>query len=68
MDYKDKLDRMTEHLAEHPHDYQTVISRLKLASSIYDHEMERKKHARLKRLAEVKRRRHGEEGKCQEIL
>lgn len=56
MDYIGKLKRMDEHLKVHPSDYQTVISRMKLASDIYDHQMERKKHERLKRLSEIKKR------------
>lgn len=47
---------MDEHLKKHPHDYQTVISRMKLASDIYDHQMRKSVNARLSRLAEIKRR------------
>lgn len=55
MDYAEKLDRMDRHLAEHPHDYQTVIARLKTASKAYDHEQRKKSVARLKRIAEIRR-------------
>ena len=56
MDYIERLDRMDEHLRQHPHDYQTVIARLKLASDIYDHQVEKQRNMRLKRLSEIKKR------------
>lgn len=56
MDYIEKLQRMDEHLKRHPSDYQTVISRLKLASDIYDHQKEKQKNERLRRLSEIKRK------------
>ena len=56
MDYVKKLQAMDEHLKRHPHDYQTVIARMKLASDIYDHQVKRKRDERLKRLAEIKRK------------
>lgn len=55
MDYIEKLDKMDEHLTRHPHDYQTVIARLKLASDIYDHQVDKIRQMRLERLAEIKR-------------
>lgn len=55
MDYIEKLKRMDEHLKRHPHDYQTVIAKMKLASDIYDHQLKRKRDERLKRLAEIKK-------------
>lgn len=55
MDYVKKLKRMDEHLREHPHDYQTVISRLKVASDAYEHQQYLRRVERLKRLAEVRR-------------
>lgn len=63
MEYIEKLERLDRHLSEHPHDYQSVISRMKLASDIYDHEQERRRHARRKSLAEIKRRLE-EEDRC----
>lgn len=57
MDYAKKLDRMDEHLREHPHDYQTVISRLKVASDAYDYQQKKMVDRRLARLAEVRRQR-----------
>ena len=55
MDYIQKLERMDEHLKRHPHDYQTVIARLKLASEAIDYERHKRASMRLKRLAEIKR-------------
>lgn len=46
---------MDNHLREHPHDYQTVISRLKVASEAFDYEQKKKLSIRLKRVAEVRR-------------
>lgn len=46
---------MDNHLREHPHDYQTVISRLKVASDAYDYQQKKKADMRLKRVAEVRR-------------
>lgn len=56
MDYAQKLQRMDEHLKDHPHDYQTVISRLKTASKAYDYEIKKKRDMRLKRVAEIRDR------------
>lgn len=47
---------MDEHLKRHPHDYQTVIARLKLGSDIYDHEVKKVRDMRLKRLAEIRKK------------
>lgn len=55
MDYKAKLQRMDEHLQKHPHDYQTVIARIKTVSDAIEHERHKKRVWRLKRLAEVRR-------------
>lgn len=54
---------MDEHLKEHPHDYQTVISRMKVASDVYDHEMQKMTHRRLQRLSEIKKRLREEDEK-----
>ena len=55
MDYISRLEKMDKHLQEHPHDYQTVIARLKLASEAIDYERHKRASMRLKRLAEIKR-------------
>ena len=56
MDYAKKLNRMDEHLREHPHDYQTVISRLKVASDAYDYQMKKRKVQKIQRILEVRKR------------
>lgn len=61
MDYYDKLDRLDKHLQEHPKDYQAVISRMKTYSDAVEHQQYLRKVARLKRLAEIRRRRNGSE-------
>lgn len=63
MDYIKKLKRMDEHLKRHPHDYQTVISRMKVASDVYDHEMQKMTYRRLQRLSEIKKRLREEDEK-----
>lgn len=55
MDYTKKLERMDKHLQEHPHDYQTVIARLKTASDAVDHQNHLIISNRRKRVAEVRR-------------
>ena len=55
MDYERKLRRLDEHLAEHPSDYQAVISRLKARSDAIEHQIYMRKIDRLKRIAEVKK-------------
>ena len=55
MDYVKKIERMDNHLREHPHDYQTVIARIKLASDAIDYQMHKEACMRLKRVAEVRR-------------
>lgn len=55
MNYVEKLNRMDAHLEKHPHDYQTVISRLKTASDAYDHAQRQKRVARLKRLSDIRK-------------
>lgn len=46
---------MDNHLKRHPKDYQTVISRMKVASDAYDYELKKRRDRRLARLAEVRR-------------
>lgn len=57
MDYEKKLKKMDEHLKEHPHDYQTVISRMKTNSDAIDHKRKQSRNERLARLAEIRRQR-----------
>lgn len=55
MDYEAKITRMKGHLAEHPADYQTVISLLKVNSKRIDHARKVKQDMRAKRVAEARR-------------
>lgn len=55
MDYESKLNRMDEHLKRNPHDYQTVIARIKLNSDYIDHQRKRNLNERLKKVAYYRR-------------
>lgn len=55
MDYAEKLKRMDEHLKRHPHDYQTVISRLKVASQYIDYQRRQKTISRLRNIAKYRK-------------
>ena len=59
MDYTNRLEQLDRHLAEHPKDYQAVISRIKTYSDAVEHEMYLKRIARLKKVAKY-RREYGE--------
>lgn len=59
MDYIEKLERIDRHLSEHPKDYQSVITRMKTYSDAVEHEMYLRRVERMKRLAEVRRRKNG---------
>lgn len=61
MDYEDKIRRLDAHLAEHPSDYQAVISRLKTVSDAYEENLHRRKVARLARVAEIRKQLKGED-------
>lgn len=61
MDYLKKLERLDNHLAKHPKDYQSVIAKMKTYSDAVEHEMYKRKIARLKRMAEYRRYEDGEE-------
>lgn len=65
MDYIKKIERINNHLRQHPSDYQSVIARMKLVSDAFDYEQKKKADYRLKRIAEVRRQlrgiRNGEE-------
>ena len=61
MDYNKKLEKLDNHLARHPKDYQSVIARMKTFSDAVEHEMYMRKVARLKRVAEYRRQDNGEE-------
>lgn len=55
MDYAEKIKRMDEHLETHPHDYQTVISRMKVASKYIDEQRRQKTISRLRNVAKYRR-------------
>lgn len=56
MDYNKKLEMLDNHIARHPKDYQGVIARMKTFSDAVEHEMYMRKVARLKRMAEYRRK------------
>lgn len=66
MDYDKKLQKMDEHLKEHPHDYQTVIARMKTYSDSVEHERRQMANYRLARLAEVRRMRKARKNNVEE--
>ena len=55
MEYEKKLRRLDEHLADHPKDYQAVISRLKVQSDAYEQEIYKRRIGRMQRLANVRK-------------
>ena len=61
MDYAERLTKLDAHIREHPTDYQAVISRLKIQSDAYENLAYKRKTARLKRLAEFKKKYGGVE-------
>lgn len=56
MDYTKVITRVEQHLQKHPSDYQSVISLFKLRSKAIDQRIEQRKVAKLKRIAECRRR------------
>ena len=61
MDYIERLDRMDKHLAEHPHDYQTVIARMKTYSDAVEHERRKAINERLAKVATYRRMLDGDQ-------
>ena len=59
MDYTKRLEQLDRHLAEHPKDYQAVISRMKTYSDAVEHQMYLRRIERLKKVAKY-RREYGE--------
>lgn len=55
MDYAEKLKRMDEHLETHPNDYQTVISRMKVASKYVEEQRRQKTISRLRNVAKYRK-------------
>lgn len=50
MDYVDKLNRLDRHLANHPHDYQSVIARMKTYSDAVEHQLYLRRIERIKKV------------------
>lgn len=59
MDYTEKLERLDSHIRRHPKDYQSKIAWMKTYSDAVEHEMYLRRIARLKRVAEFRRRQNG---------
>lgn len=53
--YNEKLKRMSNHLVNHPNDYQTVISILKAKSNSYAYEKKQKTNFMRKEIAKYKK-------------
>lgn len=53
----ERAERLHEHLAEHPSDYQSVIAELKLRSAIIDKARKERVNERLKEVARIRKRR-----------
>ena len=61
MDYESKINRMVNHLQEHPADYQTKISLLKVNSHRIEKQRRDAMISRVRDVAEIRRRLNGEE-------
>lgn len=59
MKYLQRVERLEKHLSEHPKDYQAVIAYMVAKSDLIEHGQYLQMIERKKRLAEVRRRRHG---------
>ena len=57
MDYAERIERLNEHIREHPKDYQAVIAMLKTKSDAYEHTMHLRRIERLQRVAEIRKQR-----------
>ena len=57
MDIETRLEKLREHVANHPHDYQAVIAEVKLHSDLIEHQRYLQKIDRLQHIAEVRRQR-----------
>lgn len=56
MNYEEKMNRIIKHLEDHPHDYQSKISLMKLNSRRIDTERRHAMIERLRNLSEIRRR------------
>lgn len=57
MEIVERLQRLHEHVQEHPADYQAVVAELKMRSDLLQKEEHDRFCARLKRVAEIRKRR-----------
>ena len=55
MDYKEKLEKLDRHIAEHPKDYQSVIARMKTFSDAVDNDIHNRRVARMKKVMKYMR-------------
>lgn len=53
--YDVKAQRMHDHLARHPADYQTIISLFKIKSHSFVYEQQKKRNLMMKEIAKYKR-------------
>lgn len=60
MNYIEQLEKLDRHITEHPKDYQAVIARMKTYSNAVDKQRQSVTNERLKRVAEIRRRRIAE--------
>ena len=58
MDINERLEKVREHLRNHPKDYQAVIAQLKLHSKQIEHERYLERIDRLKHIAEIRKERN----------
>ena len=61
MKYIEKVERLEEHLKEHPTDYQAVVALLKRRSDLIEHRAWLRMIERKKAVAEVRRQRREKE-------
>lgn len=57
MEIEERLIRLQEHVKEHPKDYQAVIAEMKAYSDLVEHRAHTAMIERIKRVAEIKRKR-----------
>ena len=55
MDYKEKLEKLDRHIAEHPKDYQSVIARMKTFSDAVNNDIHNRRVARMKKVMKYMR-------------
>ena len=57
MDIEERLNRLHEHVMNHPQDYQAVIAEVKLHSDFIEHQRYLQKRDRLQHIAEIRKQR-----------